>query len=85
MDRIKSFPTVNVPACSSQDNRQPSLPVSQVTNASTLPTSNTATQDDRLDDIDVYLHGELQGKHLIIYLEKYLPIETKTRTFVNIH
>ncbi|MFT4271911.1 MAG: hypothetical protein QM578_12935 [Pantoea sp.] len=85
MDRIKIFPTVNVPACSSQDNRQPSTPVSQVTNVSALPGSNNVTQDDRLDDIDIYLHGELQGKHLIIYLEKFLPIETKTRIFVNIH
>ncbi|MDO6408730.1 hypothetical protein [Pantoea phytobeneficialis] len=85
MDRIKNPPTINVPACSLQDNSQPPLPVSQATNVSALPSSNNVTQDDRLDDIDIYLHGELQGKHLIIYLEKFLPTETKKRTFVNIH
>lgn len=85
MDRINRHSIENMPASPSQDNSRTSLPVSLATNVSALPTSNIATRDDSLDDIDVYLHGELQGKHLVTYLEIYLPIETKTRTFVNIY
>lgn len=85
MDRIERYSTKSMAGCSSQDNSRRPLPVSQATNVSALPASNIATQEDSMDDIDVYLHGELQGKHLIIYLEQYQPTETKTRTFLNIH